>query len=216
MKKLIHLFYFISILSFSQKKENYYFDQVLKQSITDTNVQNNYTQFIFNNSKDNSYSLIINYSNQNNVAYLKDSNIDYLIKFDIDFEYKNSKDLEKLKNPYYFKRIEHSKPNKNIIEEIKVSKDSIKDEIIVHIKQFKNTKKKKIIDEHYYTFSKKSNLLDYRKNNFKEYLINNKNIVEIKDYNLEKSTYVLDDKIETVYLTLKIEKIDFTINLNSL
>ncbi len=154
MKKVFLLFLFFTICSFSQKNEyNFHFDCFMKVNSKIHGDKINNDSFLFKNSKDSTYILELRYSKTDTIAQIFDSKVRDLIKFDIDFKFENISDLDKLKDPVLYKTVipgSNIKNHKNFYEEMEYENDTINNQILVHITQYKNNKKRKIINENYY------------------------------------------------------------------
>ena len=210
---LLILIFYTNTFLYSQNKEmSYYFD-----SCTEYN-QNQYDIKLyskinhFRNTKDSTYSMSIFQKKDSVYASLYDHNKNILVNFSVDFKYNNVNDFEKLNNIRLFQNVAYSKGKKykKYIEDFEYENDSVNNQTLVHLTQYKNSKRKKIINEHYYYFSNKDNIKSIEKNNMKDYLIRKYNLLEIKNKNLEKSICVVDGKKQSENEILKITKIDYT------
>jgi hypothetical protein len=145
-------------------------------------------------------------------ASLSDHKKSFIINFNVDFKYNNVEDLKKLNNIRLYRYVGFTKGKryKKYIEDFEYEIDSINNQTLVHLTQYKNSKRKKIINEHYYYFSNKDNIKSIEKNNMKDYLLNKYNLLEIKNQNLEKTICVVDGKKQSENEILKITKIDYT------
>lgn len=191
MKKIFLLFLFLSIYSFSQEKEyNFYFDHYINiksKNYGDNKFEESYQ---FKNSKDSTYLLELIYSNKDTLATIFDHKEIDIIKFEIDFKFKKTEDFSKLKNPILYSSVYReliSRKYKNFHEEMEFDNDTINKQILVHLTQFKNIKKKKIINEHYYYFTLNKNIKPLVYSNFKKRIINKYNLEILNDYDLEKT-----------------------------
>ena len=167
---------------------SYYFDFVSISNIK--NHRNNYKgkDFFFKNLKDSTYVLVIGIHDSVKKATLIDYKKRRIIKFDVNFDYQKIEDLNKLSNSKLHTGVAFNKWKKNnkLVEDIEFEKDTGTNKTIVHLTQFKNKKRKKIINEHYYYFGDDSEIGDVYKNSIKNYLIKKYNLTLIKDENLEK------------------------------
>ena len=170
MKKIFLLFLFFTICSFSQEKEyNYHFDYFTKLNVKIYSDNRDFDTYIFKNSKDSTYSLELRYSKTDTIASIHDYKANQMIKFDVDFKFDKISDLEKLKISKLYKRVYFNKiKSKKFHEEMEYEHDTINNQIIVHITQFKNNKKKKIINEHYCYFAENDNIKPIIKSVFKD------------------------------------------------
>ena len=212
MKKYVLLLIFTTFFSFSQEKEfNYHFDYFIKVSVKLYGNKIIHNGFLFKNSKDSTYSLEIKFTDKDTVAQIFDYKKIDITKFEVDFVFKDIDDLSKLKSPILYTKVypDNKKKYKNFHEEMEYENDTINNQILVHITQFKNKKNKKIINEHYYYFTKKENIEPIEILNFKNKLINKYKLQILENYNLEKTLCIIDGKISSEYLTHKIEKINY-------
>ncbi len=211
MKKIFLLFLYFTICSFSQEKEyKYHFDYFTKFNVKIYSDNRDFDTYIFKNSKDSTYSLELRYSIIDTIASILDYKANQMIKFDADFKFDKISDLEKLKISKLYKRVYFNKiKRKKFHEEMQYEHDTINNQIIVHITQFKNSKKKKIINEHYCFFAKNDNIKPIIKSIFKDNLIDKYKLEILDNYNLEKTLHLIDGKIDSQYLTCKIEKVDY-------
>jgi hypothetical protein len=216
MKKIFLLFLFISIHSFSQEKEyNFYFDHYINiksKNYGDNRFEESYQ---FKNTKDSTYLLELKYSNKDTVARIFNHKEIDIIEFDIDFKFKKTEDLSKLKNPILYSSVYRElilRKYKNFHEEMEFENDTINKQILVHLTQYKNKKKKKIINEYFYYFTLNKDIKPLIYSNFKKRLINKYNLEILNDYDLEKTLCLIDGKLSSEFLTQKIEKINYELN----
>jgi len=215
MKKIFLLFLLVSICSFSQKKEyNFHFDYFSKVSSKIYGDGISEDCYFFKNSKDSTYSLQLRYSKTDTIAQIYIKGIKDIIKFTIDFKYEKISDLDKLKNPILYETVIPDSPKKykNFHEEMEYEIDSINDQVLVHITQYKNKKKNKIIKEHYYYFSKKDNIEPIEIPIFKNNLISKYKLDILVNYNFEKQLCLVDGKLSSEFIIQKIEKIRSDLN----
>ncbi len=216
MKKIFLLFLFISIHSFSQEKEyNFYFDHYINiksKNYGDNRFEESYQ---FKNTKDSTYLLELKYSNKDTVARIFNHKEIDIIEFDIDFKFKKTEDLSKLENPILYSSVYRElilRKYKNFHEEMEFENDTINKQILVHLTQYKNKKKKKIINEYFYYFTLNKDIKPLIYSNFKKRLINKYNLEILNDYDLEKTLCLIDGKLSSEFLTQKIEKINYELN----
>ena len=214
MKKVFLLFLISTIFSFAQKKEhNYYFDYFVEAKIKIYSSNKDFTSYIFKNSKDSTYSLELRYGKTDTIASFINYKANELTKFDVDFKFNKISDLEKLKSSKLYKRVYFDKKKKvNFYEEIAYEHDTINNQVLVHITQYKNKKKRKIINEYYNYFTNNQNIKPIIKSIFKNNLIDKYKLEILDNYNLEKTLHLIDGKIDAEYLTYKIEKNDYNFN----
>lgn len=165
------------------------------------------------NSNDSTYIMAVKIGKSLKEATISDHKKRWLIKFEMDFEYQHIEDLNQLSNSrlYTGLRSVRRKSNKNAVEDFKFERDTINNETIVHIKRFKNSKRKKTIFDHYYFFGKKSNVYDAKKNSIKNYLIDKYNL-DLNAFNLEKVYHLEDGKLAMKSEDIQNESIDFNFN----
>ncbi|QBZ99002.1 hypothetical protein GS03_02514 [Flavobacterium sangjuense] len=171
-------------------------------------------KFIFlSNSNDSTYLMTIKIGKSLKDATISDHKKNWLIKFDMDFEYQHLEDLNNLTNSKLYTGVSSvsRKSYKNAVEDFKFERDTINNETIVHLKRYKNSKRKKIISDHYYFFGKKSNVYDTKKNSIKNYL-NAKYNLDLSAFNLEKAYHLEDGKLAIKSEEIYNESIDFNFN----
>lgn len=210
---LLLLFFCTTTFLFSQNKEmSYYFDSCiefdLKNYSTNLFARINY----FRNTKDSTYSMSLFQKKDTIYASLYDRKKNILVKFNVDSKYSGVEDLKKFHNSRLYNYVGYTKGKKykNHVESFEYEYDSIKNQTLVHIIHYKNSKRKKIINEHYYYFSTKENIISLDKNDVKNYIMKNHNIPEIQNQNLEKTICVVNGKKQSESETVKITKIDYT------
>lgn len=216
MKLIFKFIIIFSLVTQAQNKDNYYFDFVSKISIKNNSTGINEVKYVFSNSNDSTYNLELKYFSKYKIALLNDNNKNTTIEFKLDFDYKSINDLEKLINPNYNKKekkLNQGKRFLNYFEEIEYENDSLNNQIIVHITQFKNKKKKDILNDHYYFFSQKKELINFKQSDILNYLIYKKQLELLKGYHFEKSMCLIDGKINSEFETYFIEKIDYNLKL---
>ena len=215
MKKNFLLFLLFSICSFSQKKDyNFHFDYFLKGSNKIYGDGISEDCYFFKNSKDSTYSLQLRYSKTDTIAQIYIKGIKDIIKFTIDFKYEKISDLDKLKEPILYTTVipDYPKKYKNFHEEMEYEIDSINNQVLVHITKYKNKKKNKIINEHYYYFSKKDNIEPVEMPILKNNLISKYKLDILVNYNFEKQLCLVDGKLSSEFTIQKIEKISSNLN----
>ncbi|WP_329806550.1 hypothetical protein [Flavobacterium facile] len=215
MRKVFLLFLLFSVCTFSQKKDySFYFDYFSKVSSKIYGNVINEDAYIFKNSKDSTYFLELRYSKTDTIAQIHIKNKNDIIKFKIDFKYEKISDLNKLKDPILYETVIPGSPKKykNFHEVMEHEIDSINDQVLVHITQYKNKKKNKIINEHYYYFSKKDNIEPVEIPIFKNNLISKYKLDILVNYNFEKQLCLIDDKLSSEFTIQKIEKISSNLN----
>lgn len=165
--RIVLVYILFSTLGFSQsenQERTYYFDTYELLSVKDFSNNIYGKSHRFTNSKDSSYSLELRYEeNNNNTAHIMiNKNRTERIAFDLDFEYTKPDDLNKLTNSKLYTVVFYGKTSdkKKIVDDITYENDSLNNQTVVHIKQFKNKKKKKLIKEIYYSLSKNNSLLN--------------------------------------------------------
>lgn len=172
-------------------------------------------KFIFlRNSKDSTYILTVRIGKIKNEASLSDDRKKWLVRFDIDSDYQQIEDLNKVTNNMFYTDVQpkrKSKVYKNFVEDYKFEKDTINNETIVHLKRYKNCKRKKTIFDHYYFFGKKSKLYNTEKNSIKNYLITKYNL-DLSAFNLEKIYHLEDGKLAVKTEEINKDSIDFNFN----
>lgn len=215
MNKLVFLILF-PILFFSQQNERkYHFDFYEKVNIRIHIYNENRDTYFFKNSKDTTYYLELRYSKYDTIAKIIDNSTNENIVFDLNFIYKNINDLKKLSNPRIDNSviIPHAKNKKfKYIEDFEYEHDTINKQYIIHKIQHKENKKKTIINEHYFIFSKKNQINTISDSKFKDYLIKNYKLEIPEDYYHEKTICLIDGKVNSEYLIYKIEQIDFDLS----
>lgn len=206
----LFILFLIHNISFSQDKLSYYFDNMTVEQISD--YKNNFDdKFIFlRNSKDSTYVLTVRIGKIKKEASLLDDRKKWLVRFDIDFDYQQIEDLNKLTNSMLYAGLQphRNRVYKNFVEDFKFEKDTINNETIVHLKRFKNKKRKKIISDHYYFFGKKSYAFNIKKNPIKNYLIATYNL-DLNGFDLEKIYCLEDGKLASKTEDIFKESIDF-------
>ena len=213
MKYIFYMCFFASTFIYSQNnKMSYYFDSCTEYNLKQYDINLHSKVTTFRNSKDSTYTINIFQKKDSVYANLYDHKKNILVNFNVDFKYNNVEDLKKLNNIRLYRYVAFTKGKKykKYIEDFKYENDSINNQILVHITHYKNSKRKKIISEHYYYFSNKENIKSLDKNNMKDYLLNKYNLLEIKNQNLEKTICLIDGKKQSENEILKITKIDFT------
>ena len=221
MKKIIitYLFLFCSVI-FAQESQNrsYNFDTYKLLEIKNYGNNSFYESHQFSNSKDTTYVLELKYGKDKNEATLFiEKEKPEIIKFDLNFNYSELDDLNELNNSkLYTDIIRKNKQtrSKDFVEEMRFENDTIDNQVIVHLKQFKNNKKKKIINEHYYFLSNKNNDLkiDTRKNAVVNYLIEKYDLKIVKGLKLDRIMHLYEGKLFLDTYFQKYEKIDFLFN----
>ncbi|WP_395044857.1 hypothetical protein [Flavobacterium sp.] len=162
------------------------------------------------NEKDSTYSLHLDYNTKE--AILKDTKNKLLVKFKIDFNFEKIEDLEKLTNSRLFKnsRYVSGRKFKNFVQDFEFGNDTINHKTIVHLTSYKNKKRKKIINEHFYYFgNENNNIYDLHEKSIKKYLINKYDLEDIKDLNIEKILCLKDGKIESQMIFSEIKKVNY-------
>jgi len=219
MRFILFIFIFCSnTFLYSQNKEmSYYFDSCTEYNLKQYDMNLFSKVYFFKNSKDSSYDMAIHQNKDSLFSRLFDYKKEILINFDVNFIYNNVEDLKKLQNIRLYNNVILNKKtkHKNYVEDFEYEIDSINNQTLVHITQYKNSKRKKIINEHYYFFSNNENIKNIDKNNMKDYLINKYNLLEIKNQNLEKTICVVDGKKQSEKEILKIMKIDYTLSFKT-
>lgn len=184
---------------------SYYFNAIHINDFTHSGDKIRTKVFDFRNQKDTTYYLQIRSSKEKKEASLFDSKKDLFIRFEIDSEFSKVDDLRLLKNAILFKYPETYKPKKvkNVVTKVEAEKDTVNHQTIVHIVNYKNNKRKKIINEHYYFFGKKGKPYSLSKKTLKDYLAEKENIKIDDDENLEKVMHLSNGKIN--YITENFE-----------
>jgi hypothetical protein len=215
MNKLLVLLLFPMLLFSQQKERKYHFDYFEKVNIKVHVYEENHDSYFFKNSKDTTYYLELRYAKYDTIAKIFDSSTKECIVFDLNFIFKDINDLKKLSNPSIDNNVSFVKRNEKkikYIENIEYEHDTINKQYIIHKIQRKDNKKKTIINEHYFIFSKKQHINTISDSKFKDYLIKNYQLELPEDYHYEKTLCLIDGKISTQYLISKIEKIDFDLS----
>ncbi|WP_191860140.1 hypothetical protein [Hanstruepera ponticola] len=210
---LLVLVFVTSNLTFSQDnlKRSYYFDVV---TISNTkNYSNGFMgkTILFQNQKDSTYSLYMRINNSMREVRLSDRKEKNSISFDMNFEYKSVEDLNKLNNSKLYTVVNYgkSKNYKNYVEEFEFETDSINHKTIIHLTSFKNSKRKKIISEHYYFFGLNDNYDINSPNSIKNYVSETYNLKIADHKHLEKIIHLEDGKISYESNNIIIDLIDF-------
>lgn len=215
MNKLL-IFLLFPILLFSQQDERkYHFDYFEKVNFRIHPYNENQDSYFFKNSKDSTYHLELRYAKYDTIAKMYDNTIKENVIFDLNFIYKNINDLKKLSNPSIDKSITSVLKNKKAIkyiEDFEFEHDTINKQFIIHKIQRKDNKKKTIINEHYFFFSKNKNICPINNSKIKEHFIKNYKLEIPEDYHYEKTLCLIDGKINTQDQIIKIEKIDFDLS----
>ena len=214
MRFILFIFIFCSnTFLFSQNEEmSYYFDSCTEYNHNQYDLKLYSKTIHFRNTKDSTYSMSLFQKKDTAYAILSDHKKSVIVNFNVDFKYNNVNDIKKLNNIRLYQNVAYSKGKKykNYIEDFEYEIDSINNQTLVHLTQYKNNKRKKIINEHYYYFSNKENIKSLDKNNMKDYLLNKYNLLEIKNQNIEKTICVVDGKKQSENEILKVTKIDYT------
>lgn len=216
MKKIILFIVFLnSFFCFSQENKSYSFDtftSFMKTTYGRVNQRNNYVIVI--NNKNENYYLSIN--NNSMSANLFDYDIHKVFYFKLKYRIEKVLDLKQLDSAFYNPKSSIScncnlskKEIKNSVEEIEFERDTINKKFIVHKITFKNNKKDKIINEHYFIFKENLSKDTIDKDNFKR-LVSDEFDIPLTDFDdLEKIIDVEDGKktCESEYITTKNENI---------
>ena len=206
------LTFLVTNLTFSQDlNRNYYFDFI---TITDTKDYTNGfngKNIHFINQKDSTYSLYMRLNNSYKEVTLNDKERKQSIKFDIDFEYKSVEDLNKLSNSKLYTVVNYSKrkKHKNYVEDFEFERDSISNITIVHLTSYKNKKRKKIINEHYYFFGLNDNYDLDKPNSIKNYVLEKYNLKIADNKHLDKTIHLKNGKISRETNNIYTKLIDF-------
>jgi hypothetical protein len=213
---LFSLLFLSSFIYSQEKRMNYYFDNYTISNYK--NYNNGYDGQVinFNNTKDSTYKLLIRINKNLKDAILTDLKNKLVVKFDVNFIFNKIQDLNKLNNRKLFSIVDFDlntrKKYKNFVEEFEFEKDSTTGKIIAHLTSFKNNKRKKIINEHYYFFEKNDKVINNYKNSTKLYLINKYNIKLDETENVQKILCIIDGKISNETEILEINQTDFNFN----
>ena len=209
--RLLVLFALISLKGSSQEKLNYSFDTFTSYLETFYGKNNQrYNYISLRNSKDNSYYLTIN--NNMSSGDLFDNKNDKHYCFKLKNRIEKVSDLKQLDtaasyatNKFKIFDAELRKEYKDVVEEIEFERDTVKKTFIVHRINFKNNKKKKILDEQYYIFKENKDKSNLEKSNLLKFLISKKTIPFIDSDEIEKIIDIEDGKknSETEYITTK-------------
>lgn len=211
MKYLIAFsFLFLSYFSFSQEKMSYHFDYYSISNYKNYGAKLDNVMVNVLNEKDSTYSLLLNYSNKE--AILNDRKNRQLIKFTFDFKFEKIQDLNKLTNSRLYTKVIYSsrKKYKNLVRDFEYEKDTLTNKTIAHLTFYKNKKRKKIINEHYYFFGYDAKTFDTHSKSIKKFLITTYDLDVIKDLNIEKILHLEDGKISSETNFIEIKKTDFT------
>ncbi|MES2543977.1 MAG: hypothetical protein V4548_03765 [Bacteroidota bacterium] len=191
---------------------SYYFDTFIELKNTRYFDNSNTQVIIYKNSKDSSYKLQVFTLKDSVYADLYDYKQSLLIKYSVDETFKNSRDLNKLKNIRIYKNVTYhkEKKQKELFEDFEFERDTIKNQTLVHITKYKNSKRKKIVYENYYDFTNNKNIVYSNENSLKNHLLEKYNLLDIKNQNLETNIIVIDGKKHSETKFLKVNKIDYT------
>ncbi|MFN8274639.1 MAG: hypothetical protein U0X58_07130 [Flavobacteriaceae bacterium] len=166
----------------------------------------------FTNNQDSTYNLSINIYENSKTAMLMDYKKKVMIGFQINFDYQQIEDLNKLKNPILFTSVKSTKDKeyKNAVEEVEAQIDSADNQkTIVHTIKYKNDQKKKIVYESYSFFDNNAKLNNDRNVQFKNYLVDQYHLNQIKNQYLEKILILYKGKIDKQIDFLDFSKTDF-------
>jgi len=200
-------------LSVAQKESmSYQFTSVNTMHIKNYERNLDVKRIEFTNNQDSTYNLSINIYENSKTAMLMDYKKKVMIGFQINFDYQQIEDLNKLKNPILFTSVKSTKDKeyKNAVEEVEAQIDSADNQkTIVHTIKYKNDQKKKIVYESYSFFDNNAKLNNDRNVQFKNYLVDQYHLNQIKNQYLEKILILYKGKIDKQIDFLDFSKTDF-------
>jgi hypothetical protein len=209
------LLFFLCVIeqhAFSQKESSYYFDNMVVECFK--NYENGFDGkiILLNNLKDSTYNLAIRLSDKVTDATITDRHKKQIIKFDAYRDFKGLEDIHKLFNSQLYKVVifDHPKQYRHYVEDFEYERDSANNKITVHLTQYKNKKRRKIINEHYYFFGTAPDCKSYSNNSMKNYIYRKYKIDFSQDCNLQKILHLTNGKINAETQIAEIKKIDFT------
>ena len=216
-KSFVYIILLFCVTVFAQDNEqrSYKFDTYKLQNIKDykNNIFNE--SHFFSNSKDSTYVLELRYGKENEaLLFINDKN-KQLIRFELDFKYSKIEDLNKLISSKLYTNVirkSNYRKYKDFVEEMKYENDTIDNQIIVHLIQYKNKKKKKTINNHYYFFSNKNIELKNSKSRIIDYLSTKYQLLLAEDLKIDRIMHLEEGKLSKDTYFLKNEKIDFLFN----
>ncbi|RTY86779.1 hypothetical protein [Flavobacterium sp. GT3R68] len=220
MKSLLTLLFCLLLSGvFAQDhKMNYYFNKVTVSNFINYEYDTKVKYIHFINEKDTTYSLVVALQENSKTATLYDFENKFLVNFNANFNYEKVEDLNKLnhvilRNNVFWGR---KKRSKKFVEDREYEKDSVTNQTIVHVTQYKNSKRKKIINEHYYIFEKNDKINNNGKNSIKNYLSNKYKINFSEDDNLKKIIHLKGAKNagETEIVTIDAADFNFTFKID--
>ena len=214
MKNFILLFLVFNVthISFSQETNmSYYFNYMTTSNDKDYSINFIGKTIFITNQNDATYNLLIRANGIINEATITDYKNKLIIKFDLNFNFEKIEDLNKLSNSKLYTVVEFSKSRiyKDFVEDFEFEKDTINSNTIVHLTQFKNKKRKKIINENFYFFGNNNNVETSNKNSIKNYISNRYNLKFNDNENIEKILHLHDGKIARETNIVAINFIDF-------
>lgn len=199
-------------------KMNYYFNKVTVSNVKnyETGAMFKYIHFV--NQKDTTYALGLQIEANSRTATLYDNKSKLLVKFDVSFSYEKIEDLNKLTHAILYSKVFSGRKRKfkKFAEDMEYEKDSLTNKTIVHLTQYKNNKRKKIINEHYYFFEKNDKINFNQKNSLKNYLNSKYKININEDENIGKIIHLKDGKnaSETEFLEMKTVDFNFIFKID--
>jgi len=205
----------VTVFAQDNEQRSYKFDTYKLQNIKDykNNIFNE--SHFFSNSKDSTYVLELRYGKENEaLLFINDKN-KQLIRFELDFKYSKIEDLNKLISSKLYTNVirkSNYRKYKDFVEEMKYENDTIDNQIIVHLIQYKNKKKKKTINNHYYFFSNKNIELKNSKSRIIDYLSTKYQLLLAEDLKIDRIMHLEEGKLSKDTYFLKNEKIDFLFN----
>ncbi|HLF53431.1 hypothetical protein [Flavobacterium sp.] len=220
MKSLLALMFclFTFGLFAQDHKMNYYFNLVTVSNIKNYENGARVKSIHFRNVNDSTYVLLLSLEANFKTATLFDYKNKLLIKFDANFNYSTVEDLNKLNNAILYNNFFYGRKTKfkKFVEDVEYERDSVTNVTIVHLTQYKNSKRKKIINEHYYFFEKNNKLNFSQKNSLKNYLSSKYKINIKEDENIGKIIHLKGAKnaSETEFVAIDTADFNFTFKIN--
>lgn len=193
---------------------SYFFDNMI---VTETSL---YTEgfsgktVYLSNSKDSTYSLYVRIGNKDSEATLWDFKKKHYVKFDADFEFKEVADINKLTHATLFPHVSFHKGKRyrNYVEDSEIEVDSASNQVIVHLIQYKNKKRRRVINDHYYIFGIAPHLEMRHTRSTKNYVAEKYGVQFSPNAHLRKVLHLSDGKIHMSTKYLLVKDVNFTYN----
>ena len=126
---------------------SYYFDKSPESNVNQYKTNLFSKVNYFTNSKDSTYTMSI-YENKDSIyARLFDYKKSILVNFELQSSYNNTNDLNKLINSRLYKYLTYTREriNKKNVEDFEYEMDTVNNKTLVHLRLFKNKKRKKLL-----------------------------------------------------------------------